>query len=115
MIDYAGLAALIAALSSVLYTWRRGREDDRFKKDREDHDRRLRTELIILGQSIADLRNDSASLALLVNQLFNQFQDATGRKPDIDFEMLHNLRTLQYKTGKLGPLDLSAYKEPKEQ
>lgn len=113
--DLIGLAALITALSSLFITFRKRRDDDQYRREREEHDRRLRTELIILGQNLAALRGDNASLALLVNQLFNQYEQATGRKPDVNFEMLKNLRTLQYVTGKLGPLDLSAYQEPKDQ
>ena len=111
--DLIGIAALITALSSLYVSWRKRREDDQARKDRDEHDRRLRTELVILGKHIAGLRADNASLAMLVNQLFNQYEQATGSKPDVDFEMLKNLQTLTYITGKLGPLDLSTYQEPK--
>ena len=110
--DFIGLAALITALSSLYFSWRKRSDDEAAKKDREEHDRRLRTELTILGQHIAGLRADNAAMAMLINQLFNQYQEATGRKPDIDFDMLKNLQTLSYVTGKLGPLDLSSYQEP---
>jgi hypothetical protein len=113
-VDLAGLAALITSLSTLLIMWRKSRGDDEARKEREQHDRRLRSELVILGQNLAALRADNASLAMLVNQLFNQYEAATGKKPDVDFDMLRNLQTLQYVTGKLGPLDLSTYHEPNQ-
>lgn len=112
--DFIGLAALITALSSLYFTWRKRIEDETLRKDREAYRDRIRTELVLIGQNLAGTRADCASLAMLVNQMFNQFEEATGRKPDIDIEMLKHLQTISYITGKLGPLDLSDYKEPKQ-
>jgi len=65
-----------------------------------------RTNIILLGESMGSVRSDNAKMSLLINQLFNQFQEATGRKPDIDIEMIKHLRTLEYVTGPLGPIDV---------
>ncbi len=113
-IDFAGIAALITSIGTQFVLWRKRGEDEKAKQDRVEHDRRLRTEIVLLGQNIAALRADNASLAMLVNQLFNQYEQATGKKPDIDFEMLRHLQMFQYITGKLGPLDLSSYREPNQ-
>jgi hypothetical protein len=67
-----------------------------------------RNSIIYIGEDLSRNRADNAKLALLVNQLFNQFKEATGKSPDIDLEMLRHLQTLSYITGPLGPLDTEA-------
>jgi gas vesicle protein len=76
------------------------------KRASQVRDDLARTNIILLGESMGGLRNDNAKLALLVNQLFNQFQTATGRRPDVDLEMLKHMRTIEYITGPLGPLEV---------
>ena len=112
------LAALITAISgavcgigALVVNVRSRRAVEADKREREEHDRRLRSELVILGEGMAGLRLDNAKLALLVNQLFNQYAAATGKKPEIDFDLLKTLQSVSYITGPLGPLDLSVYKK----
>ncbi len=66
-----------------------------------------RRDIILIGESLAAARSDNAKLALLINQLFRQFEQATGERPAVDLEMLKNMQTLSYITGPLGPLDVS--------
>jgi len=63
-----------------------------------------RTNIILLGESMGNVRNDNAKMALLINQLFNQFEEATGRKPDVNIDMLRHMRTIEYITGPLDTL-----------
>lgn len=65
-----------------------------------------RTNIVLLGESMGNVRSDNAKMALLINQLFNQFEQATGHKPDVDISMIKHLRTLEYITGPLGPIDV---------
>lgn len=65
-----------------------------------------RRNIIWLGESTGGLRSDIAAMGLLINQLFNQFEQATGRKPEVNIEMLKELHTLKYVTGPLGPLEI---------
>lgn len=65
-----------------------------------------RTNIILLGESMGSVRSDNAKMALLINQLFNQFETATGHKPDVDIQMLKHMRTIEYITGPLGPLEV---------
>ena len=82
---------------------------DQLKEERHRAEK-TRGDLILMGESLSLNRQDNAKLALLVNQLFNQFRDATGREPTIDMDMLHQMMTISYITGPLGPLDVEAVK-----
>lgn len=76
----------------------------------EDYRTRTRKEIVLMGEALALNRGDNAKLALLVNQLFNQYKDATGEQPKIDFDMLHQMTTISYITGPLGMIDAQAVK-----
>lgn len=65
-----------------------------------------RENIILLGESMSNVRSDNAKLALLVNQLFNQYEAAIGHKPDVDFGLLRDMRTLEYITGPLPHLEI---------
>lgn len=77
---------------------------DEYKRQQE----RNRTDVILIGEALADARHDTAAMALLINQLFDQFKDAVGKAPDVNIEMLRQMRTIGYITGPLGPLDVTA-------
>lgn len=117
-------AAFVTALGGVLINAHRldelTKQLESERKQRESLERELtetrrsaqqqadiaRTNIVLLGESMGSVRSDNAKMALLINQLFNQFQQATGRKPDVDINMIKHLRTLEYITGPLGPLEV---------
>ena len=78
--------------------------------DFEDYKERTRTEIVMIGQALSDARYDTAAMALLINQLFDQYKTATGTAPEVNIEMLRHMRTIGYVTGPLGPLDIDAIK-----
>ena len=107
-VSVAGILTAIAALvnarnSAAKVEELRGKLDNELK--RREIDRR---DIILIGDSLADARSDTAAMALLINQLFNQYREATGKAPDVNIEMLKHMRTIGYITGKLGPLDVEA-------
>lgn len=119
-----GLGGLITALAALLKTRSEsalnGHERDELKKrvaelegqhqkDRVDIERN-RTDLIMIGEAWSDTKYDTATMALLINQLFNQYKAATGQAPEVDIEMLRHMRTIGYITGPLGPLDTESVK-----
>lgn len=71
---------------------------------------RIRTELNLMGSALSDARYDTAAMALLINQLFDQYKSATGKAPEVNIEMLKHMRTISYVTGPLGPLDVDMVK-----
>jgi hypothetical protein len=93
--------------------------EERIKKledDLADELKRRETDrrnIIVIGEELSNTRYDASALAMLVNQLFNQFKAATGTAPEVDIEMLRHLRTIGYITGQLGPLDVEAVKAQK--
>jgi len=110
-------AALVTAIGGVIFNARR--IDDLVKQlEKAKHEaiesRRSarhqadlnRSNIIILGESMSDVKADNAKMALLINQLFNQFEQATGSKPEVNIEMIKHLRTIDYITGPLGPFDV---------
>jgi hypothetical protein len=76
----------------------------------EDYKKRTRTEIVLIGQALSDARYDTAAMALLINQLFDQYKTTTGTAPEVNIEMLRHMRTIGYVTGPLGPLDVEAVK-----
>lgn len=62
--------------------------------------------IIWIGEGLSRARADNGSLVLLVNQLFREYEQATGKKPEIDLEMFAHFMTIKYITGKLGPLEV---------
>jgi len=97
-------ARRIDELQKALAEERRQRQEE--KRIAQQQNDLARTNIILLGESMGSVRSDNAKMALLINQLFNQFETATGHKPDIDINMIKHLRTLEYVTGPLGPLDI---------
>ena len=118
--NFTELALLIGAVAAVGGVISNARRIDELQKQLDAARRDLteakrsaqsqndiaRTNIILLGESMGSVRSDNAKMALLINQLFNQFQQATGRKPDVDINMIKHLRTLEYITGPLGPIDI---------
>lgn len=78
--------------------------------DFEEYKERTRTEIVLIGQALSDARHDTAAMALLINQLFNQYKTATGTAPEVNIEMLRQMRTIGYVTGPLGPLNIDGVK-----
>lgn len=103
------LAAIFGAIAVIGAAWIKARFDKVQGEltDYKLHEKQNRTDLILLGENMSAVRSDNAKLALLVNQLFNQYETALGRKPDIDIEMIKHMQTIQYITGPLGPLDVN--------
>lgn len=90
------------------------KEIDGYKNQVDDFDKykiRTRTELNLIGSSLGDARYDTAAMALLINQLFDQYKSAIGKPPEVNIEMLKHMRTIGYVTGPLGPLDVEAFKQ----
>jgi len=65
-----------------------------------------RRDIILIGESLAQARSDNAILAEAFNQIWSEFYRATGHRPEANLEALKRLQTLQYITGKLGPLNV---------
>jgi hypothetical protein len=65
-----------------------------------------RRDIILIGESLAQARSDNAIMAEAFNQIWNEFYQVTGHKPAANLEALKRLQTLQYITGKLGPLNV---------
>jgi hypothetical protein len=65
-----------------------------------------RQNIILLGESTSSLRSDNAKLALVFNQLYNDFERVTGTKPPVDFQLLKEMRNLDYITGPLPHLEI---------
>lgn len=82
------------------------REIAEVKRTAQQRDDIARTNIILLGESMGMVRADCASLALLVNQMFREFERETGHKPPVDIEMLKHMQTIEYITGPLGPLNV---------
>lgn len=82
------------------------REIAEVKRQAQARDEIARTNIVLLGESMGMVRGDCASLALLVNQMFKEFETETGHKPPVDIEMLKHMQTIQYITGPLGPLEI---------
>ncbi len=74
-------------------------------KDRESLNRR---DLVLIGEQLALTRSDAAKLALLINQLFNQYKMVAGRAPDVDLEMIAHMREVYYITGELPKMTAEA-------
>ncbi len=64
-----------------------------------------RRDIILIGESLAQARSDNAIMAEAFNQIWTEFYNVTGHKPSANLEALKRLQTIQYITGKLGPLD----------
>lgn len=69
-----------------------------------------RRDIILIGESLAQARSDNAIMAEAFNQIWSEFTAVTGHKPQANLDMLRRLQTIQYITGKLGPLDVEARK-----
>jgi hypothetical protein len=82
------------------------REIAEVKRTAQMRDEIARTNIILLGESMGLVRGDCASLAMLVNQLFKEFERETGHRPPVDIEMLKHMRTIEYITGPLGPFEI---------
>lgn len=65
-----------------------------------------RENIILLGESMSNVRSDNAKLALVFNQLYNDFERVTGSKPPIDLQLLRDMRTLEYITGPLPHIEV---------
>ncbi len=95
-----------AALEAALAAEKTQRAAEQHAEDmRREVDRR---DIVLIGENLGDARADVAAMALLINQLFDQYKTATGKAPDVNIEMLKHMRTISYITGKLGPLDVEA-------
>lgn len=114
------IAAYINARNNAAKVDELEREINEVKDQRDDFEKQLvnekhmreftRRDIVLIGEQLQAARSDVAAMALLINQLFNQYQEATGKKPDVDVDMLRQMNTIQYITGKLGPLDVDAVK-----
>lgn len=89
-------------------------EIEKLKRDGEDSRRREefdKRDIILIGEQLAGTRADASKLALLINQLFNQYKAATGQAPDVDVEMIAHMREIYYITGRLPAIDVEAVKK----
>ena len=115
--ELALLLGAVAAVGGVISNARRiddlqkqldaaRREVSDARRSARSRDDIARANIILLGESMSNVRSDNAKMALLINQLFKQYEAATGHKPDVDIGMIKHLRTLEYITGPLGPLEV---------
>jgi len=65
-----------------------------------------REDIVRIGEWLLSYRNDSAKISLLFNQMFREFEQETGHKPEIDFELFAQMTRFEYKSGPLGPLEI---------
>ncbi len=100
------LAAFLTAIGGVIINARRLDELRDENKRNQTAIETNRLDLIQIGERLLETRRDNASLVLLVNQLFNQYEVATGHKPEIDWEMFDKMMTIQRITGAMGPLQV---------
>lgn len=116
----AELTLLITALSGAIVALLNGRtykhELDETKQKLEEATKRIgeleshrimdRRDIILIGESLAQARADNAIMAKAFNNLWEEFYRVTGRKPEVNLDMLKQLQTVQYITGQLGPLNV---------
>lgn len=103
------ITTVTSAIVAIINTRTNATAIDELKDELEDahkQQKNARRDIILIGEQLAVTRQDSAALVILVNQLFNQYEQATGKKPDVNWEMFDQMRTIQYITGPLGPLNV---------
>jgi hypothetical protein len=115
--DLIGLAAIITAIGSWIFNATRmaamARSQDEAKRKQDEADRREtlnRKDIILIGEQLAITRIDAAKMALLIDQLYRQYETAIGQPPAVDLDMIRHMRELYYITGPLGPIDTNAAK-----
>ncbi len=96
--------ALVGAVLVALINSRLNRLQAELNEYRA-RENRIRTDLSLMGQGMSELRSDNSKLVLLVNQLFEQFKEATGQEPKVDLGMVKHMIDLYYVTGQLPKLD----------
>ena len=114
------VAALVGAIVALLKT-RSDSELGKHERDelRQESERQqklideLRTnrildrrDIILIGESLAQARSDNAIMAEAFNQIWSEFYEVTGHKPQANLDGLKRLQTIQYITGQLGPLNM---------
>lgn len=107
------LAAFVTAIGGVFYSTRRldqvieenkriDAENDELRAEIENN----RRDIISLGEHYAGMSKDMGTLVILVNKLYNDYKQDTGRSPDIDWAVLDRALTIQHKTNPLGPVQI---------
>src|SRR5512139_2699852 len=116
----AELALLITALSGAIVALLNARtnkhELDETKDKLDEATKRIgeleyhritdRRDIILIGESLAQARSDNSVIAQAFNALYEEFFQATGRKPSADLNALKKLQTIEYITGRLEPLNV---------
>ena len=65
-----------------------------------------RQDIIQIGESLHQARQDNAIIAEAFNQLFIEFHSVTGHRPQVNLERLKHMQTIKYITGPLGTLKI---------
>jgi hypothetical protein len=97
--------ALVALLNTRTNTQAIGKLQEGLKEERHKQET-WRNDVLQIGEQLHHARLDNAVLAETVNQLFIEFRDVTGHRPQVNLDRLKHMQTIQYITGPLGPLDL---------
>lgn len=109
--DLIGIAAIITAIGTLLFNATKLADMNKRLEEYKRRENLNRTDLITLGEQLQTTRSDAAKMALLIDQLFRQYQTAIGKPPDVDLKMIQHMRELYYVTGPLGPIDVQAIKQ----
>lgn len=100
----AEIALIITALATLGGLFVNAQKIVKLQEERKNDQLAIehnRESLIRIGEQLSITRQDNAQLALLVKQLFEQYQEATGHKPAIDWKNFDTMLSLKYITGPL--------------
>jgi hypothetical protein len=95
--------AIVALLGVRANTGKLSELQDKLKDASHDADNN-RKDIILIGEQLSGTRQDISKLVLLVNQLYIDYMNETGKKPNIDWEMFDQFLMVKHITTPLGPL-----------
>lgn len=102
------LSGAIVALLGVRANTAKLSELQEKLKDAKADEQNNRKDIILIGEQLSGTRQDISKLVLLVNQLYIDYQNETGKKPNINWEMFDQFLMVKHVTTPLGPLHLKS-------
>lgn len=100
------LSGAIVALLGVRANTAKLEELQEKLKEAEHNASENRTSIVLIGEQLSGTRQDISKLVLLVNQLYIDYMNETGKKPNINWEMFDQFLMVKHVTTPLGPLSL---------
>lgn len=110
------VGALIGSIAALMNARTNKHEQEELKEELGAATKRIteleahrvtdRESIIMIGNSLAQAREDNAVLAEAFNKVWQEFNEVTGHKPTVDLDMLKRLHQIRYITGRLNPLDI---------